>query len=209
MLQAEVRENITRAVAAALETDENRYEADYIDGIADQYRALVIKEIWRVDKRINSIWTQQFFAEYSADLQDNENFVRFACPPTISIDKKRDGFFFVGSIDGIEAYRKVESRATLSNANNHRITKLNNRVIKALWSDGYWEIYGAPLIKDLRVDGIFSKPTDVPTFNPEFDDYPVDDNTLVVMKRMIREEMGVMAATPLDTISDSSDKVKK
>lgn len=207
MLQAEVRENIVRAVSAALNTDENRYEPDYIDDIANQYRAAAIREIWGESSRINSIWTQQYIAKYSADLQDDDNFVRFACPSAISIDNFRDGFFYVGSVDGNTAYRKVISRASFANANIHRITKINNRIVKALWSDGYWEIYGAPLIKELRVDGIFPKPTDIPSFNPDYDPYPIDDNTLVLMKALIKEEMGVMAATPPDRISDSTDKI--
>lgn len=206
MLLKEIGESLIRTVSAALKTDEDRYEPDFVDDLVHTYRAKAIWEIWRVSKRLNPIWTQQFIAEFSQDLQDDDCLVRFVCPPAISLDNKRDGFLYIGTIQGNEAYRKVISRAGLANADQHRITKLNGRLTKALYSDGFLEIYGKPLIRDVRVDGIFANPTDVPAFNPAFDPYPLDDNTLTIMKNLlIQAEMVPMASAQPDMISDSND----
>ena len=153
MTLPQVRESVIRIVSAALKTDEDRYEPDYIDDIIHQYRAEATELVWQRDKRINSNWTQQFIATYSKDLQDDDCFVRFACPPLIALGKKADGAVYVGSIKGHTTYRKVTSRADLANSDLHRFTKSNERTIKALYSDGFWEIHGDPLIKELRIDG--------------------------------------------------------
>lgn len=207
MTLPQVRESVIRTISAALKTDEDRYESDYIDDLVHQHRAEAIWMMWKQDKRINSNWTQQFIAEYSRDLQEDDCFVRFACPPLVALGKKADGAVYVGSIKGRVTYRKVTSRAELANNDLHRFVKVNSRTLKALYSDGYWEIHGDPLIKEVRIDGIFANPTDIPTFNAEIDQYPIDDNTLVLMKKLIiLSEMGPMAEETPDRISDSTDK---
>ncbi len=207
MTLPQIRESVIRIVSAALKTDEDRYEPDYIDAIVHQYRAEAIWQIWQKERRVNANWTQQFISEYSSDLQEDDCFVRFACPPLIALGKKADGAVYVGSADGHVTYRKVTSRAELANNDLHRFTKTNNRTIKVLWSDGYWEAHGDPLIKELRTDGIFANPTDIPTYNIEHDQYPIDDNTLVLMKKLIvLSELVPMASAEPDRISDSTDK---
>ena len=63
------------------------------------------------------------------------------------------------------------------------------------------------MIKELRTDGIFANPTDIPTYNIEHDQYPIDDNTLVLMKKLIvLSELVPMASAEPDRISDSTDK---
>ena len=207
MTLPQVRESVIRIVSAALKTDEDRYEPDYIDDIIHQYRAEAIGIVWQRDKRINSNWTQTHIATYSRDLQDEDCFVRFACPPLIALGKKADGAIYVGSIAGNIAYRKVTSTAELANNELHRFTKSNERNIKALWGEGFWKVYGSPLIKELRTDGIFANPTGIPTFNPIADEYTIDDNTLVIMKKLIvLSEMAPMASAEPDRVSDSTDK---
>jgi len=208
MILPEIRESVIRTVSSALATDEDRYEPDYIDAIIHQYRAEAIAIIWQRDKRVDSNWTQQFIAVHNKDLQDDPVFVKFACPPVISLDKKTDGALFVGSIDGHISYRKVTSRAELANNDLHRFIKSGSRTLKALYSDGFWEIHGDPLIKDLRIDGVFADPTDIPTFNTEVDEYPLDDKTLVLMKKLILlSETAPMASSEPDRVSDSTDKI--
>lgn len=207
MTLPQVRESVIRIVSAALKTDEDRYEAAYIDDVIHQYRAEAIWTVWQRAKRVNANWTQQFISTYSKDLQDDDCLVRFACPPLIALDKKTDGAIYVGSIVGNVSYRKVTSRAELANNDVHRFIKSNSRAIKALYSDGFWEIHGDPLIKELRIDGVFANPTDVPTFNPISDQYPIDDKTLTMVKNLIvLSEMAPMASTEPDRISDSTDK---
>lgn len=207
MTLPEVRESTIRTVSAALKTDEDRYEPDFMEAIIHQYRASAIAIMWREDKRINANWTQQYIAVYSKDLQEDDCFVRFECPALIKLDRKTDGAIYVGSASGNVAYRKVTSRAELANNNLHRYTKTNSRTIKVLWSDGYWEAHGNNLIKELRTDGIFANPTDIPTYNVELDQYPIDEDTLSLMKKLIiLSEVVPMAAKEPDRISDSTDK---
>jgi len=207
MTLPEIRESVERTVSAALKTDESRYDPDHLDDIIHQYRAEAIGIVWQRDRRVDSNWTQQFIAEFSKNLQDDDCFVRFACPPLISLDKKADGALFVGSIDGHISYRKIISRAELANNDTHRFIKSGVRTLKALYSDRFWEIHGDPLIQDLRIDGIFANPTDIPAFNVEVDQYPIDDKTLVLLKKLILlSEMAPMASSEPDRISDSTDK---
>ena len=208
MTLPELREAVIRIVSAAIVTDADRYDSAFIDAIIHQYRAEAIWIIYQKEKRINSLWTQQFIAEYSADLQEG-GCIRFACPPLVALDNKTDGAIYVGSIDGDIAYRKVTSRAELANNDLHRFSRSNSRNPKALYSDGVWEIHGDPLIQDLRVDGIFMNPTEIKTYNIDIDQYPLDDKTIVLMKKLIfASELIPMASQEPDRISDSTDKKK-
>ena len=67
MTLPQVRESVIRIVSAALKTDEDRYEPDYIDDIIHQYRAEAIGSIWHRDERKNSKWMQHIVSTYSMD----------------------------------------------------------------------------------------------------------------------------------------------
>lgn len=206
MLLTKIVELFQRLPSGGILTDENKLDPDFIEDAVHRARASAIFIYWQRTKRINALWTQQFIAQFDEDIQENNCLVKFEVPPVVSLDNKMDGFLYIGTVDKDCAFRKVESRAQLANANLHRITKVSNRINKALYSDGFMEIHGNTMLKELKVDGIFINPTDIPTFNKEFDEYPVSLDLVNQMETIIANiETPQIEKEPIDVISDSAD----
>lgn len=199
-------EEIIRTPSGGIITDESKLDKAYIESLIHSVRAIAIKNFWidpKTKGRINSQWLQQYICEYSKDLQEDDCFVKFVCPVTISLDKKTDGAFYIGTIDGNCAYTKVNSRAELSDLMKHRITK--DRVY-ALYSDGYIEIWNNPICEEVRFDGIIRIPTEVPTYNKWIDPYPISGDLWAIMKTMLfQEETKQTIIIPSDKIPDSAE----
>lgn len=199
-------EEVIRTPSGGIITDEGKLDEDHIEGLIHSVRATAIKENWlnpRTKGRINPLWLQQCNLVFNKDLQEDECFVKFACPSTISLDKKHDGMFYIGTIDGNCAYTKVNSRAELSDLLNHRITKDK---VYALYSDGYLEIWNSPLCEEVRFDGIINIPTEVPTYNKWKDIYPITSDLWVMMKDILfKTETQKVIVVPSDKISDSQE----
>ena len=200
MTLLEITEEVIRTDSGGgIITDENKLDSDFIQSLVHEYRAKAIWDSWQRTRRINPVWTQQFIPEFEPDLQESKDFVKFTCPSVVSLDDKRDGFLYIGTIEGDFAFRKVISRADLANKNRHRFTKKRP---KALYSDGFLEIHGN--IREIKVDAIFSNPTDIPTYNIEFDNYPISDDILVLMKAILfQTQTSVIESKTADVISDS------
>src|SRR3989304_826578 len=101
-------------------------------------------------------------------------------------ESKFDGLLYVGQINKNCAFRKVVSRAELSTINHHRTSK---KAIKYLYSEGILEVYSNPLLKEVLIDGIFTNPELVPTFNINFSEYPIDIANLAQMKILILQQV--------------------
>lgn len=182
MLLSNLKSQIIRLVSGGIETDTTRYDFSDIEDKIHYGRAFVIGQSFQQSKRIGSSWTQQYISPFDPNLQDTNDFVRFKVPHVIRLDSLRDGFVYVGAITSTTAYRRVNNRAEMANYNLHRITKQNERTPKFIYSDGYIEVYGDTMIKELRVDGIFRNPTHIPSYNQDIDPYPISADLIGVLK---------------------------
>jgi len=200
----EIRDDIIATPSGGVMIDNTKYSLDYIEYLIHQYRARAIFISWSTTKRINPLWTQQFIATYDESLQDSKKYVLFKCPPPISMDSMMDGFLYIGEQDGNCAYRKVVSRADLANRNAHRYSSCEPGKMSVLWSDGMFEVYGNTMLKQLRVDGVFEDPTQIPTYNKEIDQYPVSNDILIILKDMLmKEQVQIMTGTPEESSTDN------
>ncbi len=163
----------------------SRYDVAFQEDAIHKARASVLPDAYKSLKRINPLWTQQFVANYEPDLQDDACLVRFRVPPVLTLDIYLDGFLYVGTIDRNCQYRKMTNRADFANSNGNRYTKLRNDQVKFLYSDGFIECYGNTELRDLRVDGIFLNPTQVPTYNKQLDEYPLDEALILQMQSIL------------------------
>lgn len=203
----ELRDDIISIPSGGVMIDDTKYDFPYIEYLLHQYRERAIVTAWSTSKRINPLWTQQFVAEYDEELQESDKYVLFKAPPPIAIDSMMDGFLYIGETDGNCAYTKVVTRADLANRNEHRYSKCEPGDIKVLWNNGVFEVYGNTMLKELRVDGVFADPTLIPTYNMQYDQYPVSNDIIVLMKEMMMKEQ-VQAMTQTD-IESSTDNPRK
>jgi hypothetical protein len=201
MLLKEIVEVFQRRAGGGVFDNETRYDISFSEDTIHQARATIIYRDYQSNKKINPIWTQQFIGTFSQDLQESKTFVKFACPPVITLDDFIDGFMFVGNLTDNVSYRKVANRASLANSNVHRYLSLNVDTPKFIYSDGYIEIYGNAMIKQLKVDGIFNDPTKIPTFNKEYDQYPAD-------LKLINSMVDYVFNTEIKNELSEGDKIK-
>ena len=204
MLLPEIAEELIRLDSGGIFTDENKNDDLFIYSLVHQYRANAIKEYYFKNRRTQSVWIQQYYPEYLSARQESSEYKLYECPPVITIDNKRDGFVYVGTLDSHCRYRQSKTRGDLETALRNRITANSDRF---LYAGGFLEVYSKS--KEIRVDAIFSNPTDLETFNIEKDDYPISDDILVVMKSHILQTQFLPMGKPIDNISDSQSKVKQ
>lgn len=200
----EIRDDIVSTPSGGVMIDDTKYDLHYIEYLIHQYRARAIFISWQTTKRINPQWTQQFIATYDQQAQDVTGAVVFTSPAPISMDNMMDGFLYIGKEDGNCAYRKVVTRADLANRNAHRYSKCEPGDAKVLYSDGRFEVYGNTMLRKLRVDGVFENPELIPTYNKFYDQYPISNDVLVIMKdMMMKEQVSVMTQTPNESSTDN------
>ena len=215
MLLAQITDSIVRADNAGIFTDENRADQDYMEAITHKARALAILQQYSKTKFFSTNWTSKHIPEYNASYQeivDYINYVKFPIPPVITLNDKMDGFVYVGTQNGVNQYRKMTSRATYVNNQNHRFTKIINdteKLMKYFYSDGALEIYGNPnLTEPPLCDCIWADPTQANQYNKLYDDYPISLDLLPMMQEILfKTDLVRIYAKQMDTKSDSTDSL--
>ena len=177
---------------------QTKFELPYMYDLCNQYKAVQQRISYQSTGRISPTWTLVHYCEYEADLQvSGSGMIRFRCPAPVVLDEMTDGFIYIGTVTKNCAFRKLQNRAELAGYNRHRVTK--SGVIKTIWSEGFLEVYGDPLIKELRVELVPLNPMEVSTYNTEFSDYPLDEDNLVSLKQLlINGELDRQAKSPAD-----------
>lgn len=197
----------------AVLTDETRFGFPYVITLINTARAQVIQGIYFKNKRIHPACYQTYYADYDADLQEDDPcVVKFKCPASINLDSNSDGFRYVGQVDGKKGFRRVTTRAFLSTYNQHPLMQVQGgNFTAAMWSapDSIWEVYNSDL-KYLRIEGIFANPLDIPTYNKDVDDYPVSVEMLPQIEDFIFKTVtAIEAGTQPDYVSNGVDTTQQ
>jgi len=208
MILKDLVSQVIRLVSGGILTDETRYDFLDIEAKIHYARANVIQNFFAKTKRISGEWLQTYNATYDLASQESNEFVRFVVPRTIPLDVFRDGFVYVGDTTGNVAYRRINNRAELANFNLHRITKIKSDIPKFIYSEGVIEVYGNnAMTKELRIDGIFANPTELPLYNQDIDNYPLSEDLISAVKDfLLKTSLGVEQQKKPDVISDSAEK---
>lgn len=195
-----IAEDIIRSAQGAVFTEQSKFQIPYIYDLIHQYRNVILRTTYEKTGRVHPLWLQQYFPEFSKDLQESELYVKFECPPPVVLDDQTDGFLYIGTLDKSCNFRKNQNRAELAMYQNHRVTKVRTKgKIKTIWSDGYLEVWGNPLQKEIRIDGVFMNPTLLPDYNMEVSEYPISGDDLTQLKQLIfNSQTEPMAKTPTD-----------
>ena len=174
---------------------ENRYDQRYVETVFNTYRGKYIRMNYQLNKRIHPSCYQKFYPEYNPYAQPkNGCFATFAIPNIIAIDEHGDGLRYVGTDEFVTGktmnFRRVPSRGWLSTYNYHPVmTTKNSSWIGFLYdaSSGIIELYGngATITNPPLVDAIFANPFDVPTYNKTLDQYPINDDAIPEIEKMI------------------------
>lgn len=203
--QPEIIAQLQALPEAGVFTEDSRYDMNFMEDIVNQARATVAMDFYKKYGRINPIFTQQYFPEFVATMQEATCFVQFAMPSFISLDNETDGMFYLGSKEGNCNFRKAANRADLASRNQHRYLKNLIRP-RYIFSDGNVEIYSSTILKECRADAIFTTPSDIPTWNKLTDNYPFDMALMPQLKDVIFNELGKELQQPAVIKNQSESK---
>ncbi len=173
------------AVSGGVRTTESVFSPEAIIDSLWECRAAQIEAVYKKTSRINPVWTQQFNPEFSVDLQDEKNILKFEIPPVLQLDEFTLGLMYVGSTDCLNQYRLFRSRAEYAVFKKHRVQR-DSAVPVVIYSDSILEVHNTLLEKiDLRTDSVFQRPTDLPTYNYDLSEIPLDAENIAIVRQMI------------------------
>lgn len=194
MIIGKITDYIIRSVQS-IHTQGSKFKVNNLEDLCNEGRAVQIRSTYSKTGRINSLWLQPYVLEFDKNIQDNDCVVKFKCPAPLLLDNETDGFNYIGTLTGDCAWRKLPNRGQLALYQNHRNSGTKTL---ALWEDGILELHGekGKIPKEGRVIAAFENPFELPDWNNEFSDYPIDNDNLAQMQQLIIQSLMNQSKTP-------------
>jgi len=189
-------------------TVDSKLDPGYIYSLIHSARAFVIAGRWMKENNIPPIYYQRYEPDFRKLAQEDSCFIRFNnFPSIIQLDGRSTGMGYVGVINGQPAtFREVDSRATMASYMTDRVMGIKRKPI-VLVGNGFLEVYYRDKIKEFAIEAIFSDPTSVPSFNVDYDDYPIDMADISKIEAYITQvDYAVSSRTAVDRVSNSRDE---
>jgi hypothetical protein len=156
-------------------------------------------------KRIDSDWVQKFELVVDQTIQSvDAEYLIVNCPKVISINQSVDGFIYVGREKKLSKFYRAQSRDEIVTLADRGFINDSKHIVYN-YADGQLEVYGNKSLKKIYVEAILQFPSDKPSFNEEFDEYPVSADILSMMVDGYKNSMRIAISQPADTISDMAD----
>lgn len=188
-------------------TDESKWDPLYIENLIHRYRGMAIVQAYSQTKSISPSWIQRYDLVYSEPLQESNILVEFKMPPVMILSNTQTGLIYFGGTKGVCPFRFVRTRSELSMYAAHRATS-KSKYIRALYIDDHLEVRNDTMLENAFVEGVFQNPTDLPTFNRQIDNYPLDEALIPLMHDLMYKTEGrFLSIKPADTIPDNADSV--
>jgi hypothetical protein len=180
-------DDVIRAVES-VRTDSAKFPVDYIIDLCDQYRAQAVKTIYERTKRIHPAWVQKYVPDFETDIQDDPLAVKFWIPAPISMGPSQNGVIYTGNLSGTKNFKRLLSQSEYATYCQHRNFSKKTEVVLIEGIEGDFillKVFGNKLLKQMRTDGVWSRPSKLSNFNYDMDMYPLDDEGIVLMKQLI------------------------
>ena len=193
---------------------DNRLSAQMAIRILDELRAAAIVEYYKAKLFIPEQFYQTTSLVYQDDYQDDNLVTKciytYHVPGVIPASAVHDGISYVGVKNG-ENINRIKSQSVLANYRRHYIT--NKQVESSPWvlynsdSSEMWfhKPFGGPT-KILVVRGIFTRPTELPEYNLENDEYPISEDLYSMIITMAQNQfLRPVVSQPPDAISNATE----
>lgn len=208
--QIQIAQSIISTVSGGIFVDERNLSQEKILDKIDEVREVWVAQKFKETHYVHPDWVQKFWPEYDEDIQDASYCVKFKCPSIARLSDRADGLRYIGAEDCADDFRRVKSRGQLSTMRHHPAMKVGNKVV-ALYESGVIELISKrskPFVP--IVIGIFSKPSEIPTFNINTDQYPLDGAGIEFVENYIVTKVSrVEISTPADGVSNSAGPITK
>lgn len=173
----------------------------YVSKNLDAARAEAIERRWMKFKAINPLCYQKFYLALDTNLQvqpnntlTSNNYVLFKLPPVIQLGAN-DGLRYLGASNCIDNWRRIRSREEMSVVMKHPYTKVSNHPDDIYYLyDGTLcqiQVYNNLDIQEGLCEAIFQNPTEIPFYNQNLDDYPVDIELVDFMRNILYERFAI------------------
>jgi hypothetical protein len=205
---SQIVESAISTVSGGLYIDDRNIYNEQIEQKVHEARAMWCAQNYKLNRSIHETWIQRFYLELDPDAQDNECLTRFNMPSVIWLDDKTDGLRYFGSDNYADNFTRIWNRAMLSSMMKHPATRIGRRNYVLLQGENS-ECYTVAGINPPIVEGVFSDPTDVPSFNKNKHMYPIDPMGIdYIEKYLVSTVLKTIISTPADIRSDGVDTTK-
>lgn len=204
----DLRNRVSSLPVGGYITVDSRLDGSYIDYLIHSARAFICCERWKQYGEIPASYYQTYSPDYNKAAQDTDACytVFYDIPQIIALDGRASGLGYVGAINDIKySFREVANLAELSSFQQDRIMK-SGRKAYVLMGQNSIRIYYKDKIKMFQMNAIFFDPTQVPTYNVDFDVYPMDGSDIPKMETYLMQgSMGLSYRTPINRVNDARD----
>lgn len=153
--------------------------------------------------RVHPSWVQTYFPDYDIEENDGLCTAEFDLPSPIYMDLKRDGLMWVGNAQQTHLFTRVYDYSEyMSMMQSNILKRIIGRKTAYIYADGRIKIIGDKLTKNICVGIVAMYPTEIPSYNRDVDQYPIDTDTLsmvqeyVLGKFLARESVAVADTSP-------------
>ncbi len=217
MILREVAENLISALNAGGQTLGQKWNPLQVEAIIPSLRIEAIKEVYNgsrlrgASRRINGAWTQTFNVIIDASVQDNSYpYLKAFIPSPAPITEKMNGLVYIGGnlmVDGspqIAKFNQAQSLDEIATLNQRGFIN-NGKDIVVLCVDDFVQIYGNKSLKEFTVQMVAANPVNVPNFDIEKSEYPINDELLLIMVEGFKRYNSISVQQPKDNVADSAD----
>lgn len=208
MTLPEIYERVASLPSGGYITVDTRFNKQYMYSMIHSARAFIIGERWKQFGKIPPIYYQPFTPQFEVLSQDADScYTKFYnVPDIIALDGRATGLGFVGGDGTLCQFREVSSRSAFASMQNHRTMKKGRKAYVLMLGGGEMEVYFRDSIENITLNAIFSDPTQVDTYNVDFDAYPMDISDIPKMETYLMQgSMGLVYKTPIDRVNDQRD----
>lgn len=204
----QIIESAISTVSGGLFIDDRNIQTEQIEGKVHEGRSLWIAQSYATNRRIHPDWYQRYYPEFDSEYQDNKCVTKFKVPHIVWFSDKTDGMRYFGAKDMPDNFTRILDRATLSAMDKHQTMKVGRRNY-ILIQNGQAECYTVTGIREPIMEAVFSFPTDIPTYNKNQHQYPLDAQGIdFVEKYLVQTVLKMEISTPADKKSDGVDSTK-
>lgn len=205
MKLTEIREIVRALPSGGSDSPDSRFSDAFLDRIVDSGRELLIRNEFTKYKRIDPTWVQSYTPVYSADLQESKKYVTYYVPSVIELDGVQDGRVFIGG-DCDVRFRQCNSRGEFSALCDDRLMNPKGGLFSTVLFEGeYMKVYSlAGVTTPPSISAVFRRPSELPTFNIQYDEYPCGDIKMLT-RIIIDNDLIIITKSAIDRVKDGFD----
>lgn len=204
MTLLEFSERIMVLPKAGFLTDENIFDRKYIYSLIHSASAQAKRNEFLRTKKIHNTWYFPYYPEYDSKAQADPCFNRYKLPQTIALDARQTGLGFVGSLKFNKEFRVTIGRAKFAAEQNDRVMKVRSGRTHVMIDNDYMEVYGDT--KNFMMEGCWFDVTELPNYNIEKDNYPIEASLIPEVEKIILQtDMVIITKSAIDRLQNKQD----